>query len=237
MSSATLLAVDTAAERCTLALAHDGAITLRCGAAGQTHLEHVLPMIEGLLRDCGKQPRDCAAFAFGSGPGSFTGLRVACTLVQGLALGAGRPVIAVGHLDALPYAAYAALPPAGRRVLALLDARMHEAYWAVYEVADGAWHTLAAPVVGGRADLLRALAQWQPQACLGNADWIRGYIDAGAVALHAATVDAGTVARLALQRLARGAVLEPAQALPLYVRDRVALTVAQRRDAQAGRPA
>jgi tRNA threonylcarbamoyladenosine biosynthesis protein TsaB len=237
MDAPSLLAIDTAADRCTLALAHAGAVTLRCGAAGRTHLEHVLPMIEHLLQESGLQPRDCAAFAFGSGPGSFTGLRVACTLVQGLALGSGRPVIGVGHLDALPHAAYAGRAPAGTRVLALLDARMDEAYWACYEAAGDAWLALADPAVGGRAQLQEAIARWRPDAWVGKEAWIRGYIDAGSAEVRAAQVDAAVIAKLALRQLARGAVLAPAQALPLYVRDRVALTVAQRRAAQAGGPA
>jgi len=231
-----LLAVDTAGERCTLALAHLGRIVARSGLPGQTHLEHVLPMIETLLRDAGLQPCDCAAFAFGSGPGSFTGLRVACTLVQGLALGAGRPVVAVGHLEALPHAAYAAGAADGTRVLALLDARMDEAYWAVYESVGGAWTPLAAPVVGGRGALREAIDQWQPQSCVGNLDWIRGYIGDGAPAPRGATVDAEGIVRLAGQRLAQGGGVAAARALPLYVRDRVAQTVAQRRATRAGAP-
>ncbi len=234
--TATLLAVDTAADRCTLALVHAGRWTTRRGAVGQTHLEHVLPLIEELLRDLALRPHDCAAFAFGSGPGSFTGLRVACTIVQGLALGSARPVIAVGHLEALPHAAFPSGAPDGTRVLALLDARMDEAYWAVYEAAAGAWSALAAPVVGGRDALQEAIVRWRPDAWAGNEAWIRGYIGGGDAALRAATVEAGTIARLALDRLARGAVLQPAQALPLYVRDRVALTVAQRREARSVRP-
>lgn len=208
---------------------------MRAGPPGHTHLEHALPLIEELLRDLRRQPRDCAAFAFGSGPGSFTGLRVACTVVQGLALGAARPVIPVSHLDVLPHAAYPQPPAAGTRVLALLDARMDEAYWAVYEAAAGTWSALAPAAVGGRADLEQARARWRPDALVGNEDWIRGYIG-GEAELRPAIVDAQAIAVIALQRLAHAQVVAPEQAGPLYVRDRVALTVAQRRAARAGRP-
>lgn len=234
----TLLAVDTAGDRCALALAHQGAISASLGQPGMTHLEHVLPAIEALFSRLALRPQDCDAFAFASGPGSFTGLRVACTIVQGLALGARRPVVAIGHLECLLESA-AARPGASagnsqtrrgapRRALAVLDARLQQAFWAVFEERDARWACVAQPAVGGRDELRLALDTWQPEFCAGNAAWIRGYIGADAVPVCDAAVEAPVLARLALARLAQGDVLAPEQALPLYVRDRVAQTLAER---------
>lgn len=237
MPKPTLLAIDTAGERCSLALGHASGIELHRGDPGQTHLEHVMPMVERLFARCALRPRDCDAFAFASGPGSFTGLRVACTIVQGLALGTGRPVIGVGHFDALLRAGLPAGPElldAGRGaaapqlVLAVLDARMEQAYWAAYEARGAAWACVQPPVVGGRAELLGAIELWRPGVCIGSAAWIHRYIGDIGVPVRDAAVEAAVVLHLAGEHFDRGALLRPEQAVPMYVRDRVAQTVAQR---------
>jgi tRNA threonylcarbamoyladenosine biosynthesis protein TsaB len=232
----TLLALDCAGERCTLALRRGAHEWLAAGAPGQTHLEHVLPLVEQLFARAALRPADCDAFAFACGPGSFTGLRVACTVVQGLALGAERPVVPVGHLDVLVRAAGAPADPDGAAALALLDARMDQTYFAPYVRAAGHWRAAAPAQVGGRAELREALAQWRPAFCAGEGAWIGRYIGGGAV-VREAKVEAGLVARMAQERLALGQGQAPELALPLYVRDRVAQTVAQRRAARAEPPA
>ncbi len=245
MNAPTLLAIDAAGECCSLALLHRASMVSITGEPGQTHLEHVMPMVEALFARCALRPQDCDAFAFASGPGSFTGLRVSCTIVQGLALGTGRPVVAVGHLDALLRAALEARPGehvapspgAAPRALVVLDARMEQAYWAVHEERPGGWECVAAPSVGGRDELLRAIKIWRPGMCAGNAAWIHRYIGAMDIPVRDVAIDAAVVARLAQERFVRGAVIPPEQAFPEYVRDRVAQTVAQRREARLGRPA
>jgi tRNA threonylcarbamoyladenosine biosynthesis protein TsaB len=233
----TLLAIDTAGENCSLALDRDGDIDLVLGARGRTHLEDVMPLVEGLLARHGIAPAACDAFAFAGGPGSFTGLRVACTLVQGLALGSGRPVVRIGHLEALMEAAGRAGHNAmdGATALGIVDARMDEAYWAVYRWSAAGWVAAVAPAVGGRAELMAALDRWRPAFCAGRAAWLQRYIPEGRTELRDAAVDAGVVARLARAAFDRGEVLPAEQALPLYVRDRVAQTVAQRHAARAER--
>lgn len=231
----TLFAIDTAAERCTLALARPGSLATWAGDPGQTHLEHVMPMIEALFARQGLRPAQCDVFAFGSGPGSFTGLRVACTVVQGLAYGSGRPVVAVGNLPALAagsHAAGGAPQGGGERVLAAIDARMGQAYVAVLEGAGLQWRTLLPPsLVDGAA--LPALARtWEPDVCAGDPAWLGAHLPAGSWPLRAGAADAGVIARLGLAQFARGEMLRPEQALPEYVRDEVARTVAQRRAAQ-----
>jgi tRNA threonylcarbamoyladenosine biosynthesis protein TsaB len=240
---APLFALDTAGERCSLALAHGGGLEQVLGEPGRTHLEHVMPMIAALFGRCRVRPADCAAFAFASGPGSFTGLRVACTIVQGLALGADRPVIAVGHLEALAREAadtsdaYGTAGSPVRRILAAIDARLGQAYWAVYEVGPGGWEVLAAPAVEDAAQLAHRLAQWQPDIVATRRSWFLGHVPAAAADVRDLGVSARGIARLARIRLARGETLAPEQALPVYVRDRVAQTVAERRHSRAERPA
>jgi tRNA threonylcarbamoyladenosine biosynthesis protein TsaB len=239
MADDTLFVIDTAGERCSLALLHDGAVDLVRGAPGHTHLEHVMPMVEALFARHALAPARCASFAFGSGPGSFTGLRVACTIVQGLAFGAGRPVIAVGNLAALAARACEGEQPVARqrRVMAALDARMNQAYVAVLEGSGATWRALLEPCLIDAGQLPAVAARWQPEFCAGDAGWLERWLGPhglpGVLALRDAAVDAAVIARLARERLVRGEVLAPERALPEYVRNEVAQTVAQRRAAAA----
>lgn len=223
-----------------MALAAGDAVEQWLGDAGRTHLEHVMPMIEALFERRGLRAQDCDAFAFASGPGSFTGLRIACTIVQGLALGTARPVIAVGSLEALVQAAAEPQRPreprAARRALAALDARMGQAYWAVFEETDGRWTPAGAPALCPASELPTLAALWRPHFVAGPMPWIGLHVDALAYRLRAATVGAASVARLARERFARGELLEPREAMPTYVRDHVAQTVEERLRARAGMP-
>ena len=240
----TLFVIDTAADFCSLALVLGGDLHIARSPAGHNHIEHVMPMIEELFAGNGVTPDQCDAFAYASGPGSFTGLRVACTVVQGLALGSGRPVIAFGNLLAL--AAGAVVPDGGlanaqRRVLAAVDARMQQAYVAVHEGAGTQWRTLLPPTLVAVGDLPALAGQWQPDVCAGNAAWLNKTLAGTDAALlqrvRDAQVDPAVLARLALDRLEHGEVLAPGLAVPDYVRNDVARTVAQRSATrQAGKP-
>jgi tRNA threonylcarbamoyladenosine biosynthesis protein TsaB len=243
MAVTTLFAIDTAGEQCSLALTRAGEVDLVRGEPGQTHLEHVMPMIERLFARHGLAPARCEAFAFGSGPGSFTGLRVACTIVQGLAYGAARPVVAVGNLAALAARADEACASADpgrlRRVMAALDARMDQAYAAVFEGSGSNWRALVQPCLIDAGQLPGIAAAWQPDFCAGDMAWLQRWLGPAGLPtglpLRDAAVDAAVIARLALIRLARGEVLAPELAVPDYVRNDVARTVAQRRAALAAR--
>jgi tRNA threonylcarbamoyladenosine biosynthesis protein TsaB len=182
------------------------------------------------------------AFAFASGPGAFTGLRVACALAQGLAYGCDRPVIAVNSLRTLALTAGAA---AGTRVLAASDARMGQVYWAVFE-AGASMRTLAPAALADPEHLAAIVHQWRPGVIVGDAlqafktHWtIPGVATtataaaAGPVLRPQARADAGAVAALAACDWTEGKVLHARDAVPEYVRDRVALTVAQRLSAAA----
>ena len=134
-----ILAIETSTELCSAALWLDGKVDAREEVAGQRHSELLLPMIDALLVSHGLKAVELDCIAFGAGPGSFTGLRIACGVAQGIAFGIDVPVIAIGTLAAL-----AAASQAGR-VVCCLDARMGEVYHAAYERRSSDWHEVHAP--------------------------------------------------------------------------------------------
>lgn len=126
----TILAFDTATAACSAALSIDGEISQQFEVAPRRHGELLLPMIDHLLKEASLTLQDCDAIAFGNGPGSFVGLRIAAGLAQGLAFGAGIPVIPVSTLQALAQTAHWEMGEA--RILVGWDARMQQIYWGVY---------------------------------------------------------------------------------------------------------
>ena len=130
-----ILAIETATDACSCALEHSGAIVARHVVEPRRHTELLLPMIDAVLAEAGIGLRALDAIAFGRGPGSFTGLRIACAVAQGLGFGADRPLIPVSTLRTV--AAGLNRTRGARRVLAAFDARMGEVYWGAFEW-DGA---------------------------------------------------------------------------------------------------
>lgn len=215
------LALDTSGEHCSAALWLDGEVTWKDAPAGRRHSQLLLPMIDAMLRDAGLRPNDLEGVAFGCGPGSFTGLRIACGVAQGLAFSAGIPVLGVPTLMALAEASGAV------RALCCLDARMGEIYHAAYERRDEAWVTVCEP----------ALYRPQTVPLPDGAGWVgvgSGFAAHGDALSeryggHLDRVDATAIpharemARLAAPGFARGLGTAPDDALPLYVRNKVAL--------------
>ena len=134
-----LLAIETATERLSLAVSVAGVVHERTLDAGQRHAELVLGEIDALLAAAGLRIGDLDGIAYGAGPGSFTGLRIACGVAQGLAAARALPVVGVGTLAAIAEAA------AATRVVACLDARMGEVYHAAYEKQHGSLHEVIPP--------------------------------------------------------------------------------------------
>lgn len=228
MTPPSLLAFDTATEVCSVALLRDGALSSRSAMVGQRHSEHALPMADALLQERGLPLRELDAIAFGAGPGSFTGLRIACGLAQGLAWGAALPVIAVGNLQALA-ARFFALDAEAGSVLCAIDARMQEAYCAIYRRGQPPLEVQAPSLVARSA--LAEIATGV-EAVAGNA--LIAFADAwsGAAAGRRQpelSADATDIVRLAALPAVLAAAVPPAQAAPLYVRDHVALTTDERR--------
>jgi tRNA threonylcarbamoyladenosine biosynthesis protein TsaB len=222
-----ILAIDTSTDYCSAALLHGKALVSRSERAGQRHSELVLPMIDALLAEAGIRLGELDGVAFGAGPGSFTGLRIACGVAQGLALGADVPVVPVGTLLALAQAGTAA------RVVACLDARMGEIYHAAYERRGNGWHEAIAPTVC-RAELAPALEEgdWHGAgsgfATYGRELALR-YGGQLAAVDPEAYPHASSIAELAVPQLSAGRGLPAGQAVPFYIRDRVALKMNEQR--------
>src|SRR5258706_10466541 len=219
-SGLSLLALDTSPEYRSAALLRGEELTHREAHAVQRHSELILPMIEDLLAAAGLDLEQLDGIAFGAGPGSFTGLRIACGVAQGLAFGAGLPVVPVGTLLALAEAAGAP------RVVACLDARMGEIYHAAYQRNGAGWSETVMPNVC-KADAAPALegGDW-----VGCGSGFAVYGDALAARYHGqlarvqsqAFPHAREVAQLALRLLAAGHGVPAEQAGPVYLRDKVA---------------
>jgi tRNA threonylcarbamoyladenosine biosynthesis protein TsaB len=228
-----LLAFDTSTEQMSVAVQRgaDGQRFAHTGVGGAQSSATLIPTVQALLAQAGLGLGDLHAIVFGRGPGSFTGLRTACAVAQGLAWGAGVPVLPVDTLLAVAEAARQSQPAphAARRVLALLDARMGEVYAAEYAFSPAAgWQAL------GDAAVLPPEALAAPPAgtlLAGHAAAVYdARLPAAVRALPRADVlpTAAALLDLAPALLAAGHAVPAEQALPLYIRDKVARTTAER---------
>jgi tRNA threonylcarbamoyladenosine biosynthesis protein TsaB len=215
-------AFETSSAWCSVAVSVDGEIAAREARAGQRHTELALPMLAGLLAEAGMTCGALDAIAFGAGPGSFTGLRVACALAQGIALACDRPVIGISTLEAL------AQECGALRVVACLDARMREVYYACLEREGTAWRETIAP----RCLAPQAVPVPPGDGWTGCGSGFAAYAEAlSGVAqrvvpeVHASAL---AVAQLAAPRLARNEGVDAARAAPVYLRERVAQTLDER---------
>ena len=233
----TLLALDTASERMTIALRDGERVVGRTGPAGAQASATLIPAILALLDDAGVPLGRLDAIAFGRGPGAFTGLRTACAVAQGLALGAGKPVLAIDNL--LAVAEDARDGASSFSVWSLLDARMDQIYAADYAFADGRWTTLRAPMLTDPAALATLWHAAPPAAVAGDALAVFGAALAtgGARRYPEARLTPAALLALAERAWRDSAALDPADALPVYVRDRVALTTRERAAARAAKEA
>jgi len=221
MRRMNLLAIETSTEVGSIAVWREGHVLVRACPEQTPHSETLLPLINEALGDAGLALADLHAIAFAAGPGSFTSLRVACGIAQGLAFAHQLPLLAIGTLEAMAAAS------GGERVIVALDARMGEVYYGLYQHGRPlAPVTVCAP----SAVTIPESSGWL--AC-GNGLtayprlWDR-LASCVSTCLPELMPDAGSVARLAALRLARGETIDAAEAAPLYVRDKVALTVAER---------
>ncbi|CAN7459813.1 tRNA (adenosine(37)-N6)-threonylcarbamoyltransferase complex dimerization subunit type 1 TsaB [Massilia sp. LjRoot122] len=233
----TILAIETSSELASCALLAGDHVIARSTSGVRTHSQSILPMVQELLREAGLGLADCDAIAFGAGPGSFTGVRTACGVAQGLAFGAGLPVLPMVTLEAMAEACRARTQ--ATEVLAVLDARMGEVYWAQYrhDAARGAWIEVAAPALCAPQDLEPLPAEGL--AACGNG--FSAYPEAFAgKAFAAGALDdilphARELALLGAPALAAGLAVPAAQAQPLYLRNKVAYTSAERQAINAAK--
>jgi tRNA threonylcarbamoyladenosine biosynthesis protein TsaB len=239
-----LLAFDTSTDHLSLAVSRtvDGhtQVWMHSGPGGAMASSTLIPAVLALLAEAGLALRELDAIAFGAGPGSFTGLRTACAVAQGLGYGAGVPLLPVDTLLAVAEEARHAHAPQAPAldVVAVLDARMDEVYTARYAWQDGAWtqpggwDVCKPEALAGLAALVQGATRppdsARPVWVAGNAfaaygprllpDWPRIEVRPTAAALL----------RLAPALLAAGQAVPAAQALPRYIRDKVAQTTEER---------
>jgi len=221
-----LLAFDTSTEYLSLALMHGEKLSTFDVLAGQSHSQLILPQIQSLLSEAGLQLKDLHGLAFGAGPGSFTGVRIAAGVAQGLGLGANLPVAAICTLQALAEASGA------DKVIACLDARMGEVYHAAYVKDASEWKALSEPGLY-KPDAVPALA---------GGDWVgagSGWQTYGEQlsqiyqgqlqkVMPELLPTATAVLRLATPIFASGQARPAAEAMPIYIRNRVALKTVER---------
>ena len=240
--SATLLAFDTSTDTLSVALQWPGGRSSWDGPGGALASAALLPRVRLMMAEAGVRWADLSAVAFGRGPGAFTGLRTACAAAQGLAYGTGLPVLPIDslHIVAEDVRRQAAADRQGRLDVAVaMDARMGQVYAARYRWEGDAWQTLAEPALCDPPDVA---ALWTPAgepcalpdvlAGTGVAIAVGGDEDAAGWA-RVPTVTSWAGRAAALLSLADDAwracgAVPPAQALPLYLRDKVALTTAER---------
>jgi len=216
-----ILALDTSTEYCSVALWRDGEVDTRETHAGQRHSELLLAMVDELLARHKMQVGDLDGIAFGQGPGSFTGLRIACGVTQGLAFAAGLPVVGISTLLAMAEAAHA------ERVVCCLDARVHEIYHAAYDKSGGEWETVCEPGLWAPAESpLLPAGTWHGCGS-GFAAYREALMQRYDGCLGSVTPDlfphAQDIARLAVPLFEQGKGADAALAAPLYIRDKVAL--------------
>jgi tRNA threonylcarbamoyladenosine biosynthesis protein TsaB len=232
-----ILAVETATEACSAAVLVDGRIIERYQLAPREHNRLILPMIEAVLAEAGLAVGQLDALAFGRGPGSFTGVRIATGVIQGIAFGADLPVVPVSTLAAL---SLEALDETGaEHAYACIDARMGEVYWGVYRRAgEGAGRSLSGAEASSLVELVgeeavlpaERVAFPEDSRGVGTGS---GWATYGAVlgerlggraaaVLEGRFPRAGAIARLGAGDFKQGLAVPAERALPVYLRDKVA---------------
>jgi tRNA threonylcarbamoyladenosine biosynthesis protein TsaB len=219
-----ILALDTSSDACSVALLTRNIITENFQLIPRQHNALILPMIEQILGEAGLTLKQLDAIAFGRGPGSFTGLRIAASVVQGIAFAADLPVLPISTLQALAQAALREFSVT--QVIAAIDARINEIYWAAYQAdANGLIQAQSQEIVcapheinwtqagvwqgaGSGWDAYHAIMQSQLGPSLQS--W-----------LPKCYVKAQDIVKLAEVAYREGAAVDPAQAIPIYLRDQV----------------
>ena len=218
----TLLALDTATEACSVALLHNGQVFSRYAVIPRLHAQQILPMINDVLAEAGIAKTALDAFAFGRGPGAFTGLRIAVGVVQGLAFALDIPVLPVSNLAAIAQRAYR--EQGAQQVAVAIDARMDEVYWGCYRLVEGEMclQGIEAVLPPEQAQLPRqAEGAW----FAAGTGW-QAYAQRLVVSTHAQDPHllphAEDVLTLAQGMWQRGEAIAAQAAQPIYLRDQVA---------------
>jgi tRNA threonylcarbamoyladenosine biosynthesis protein TsaB len=224
-----VLALDTATEACSVALLTDADLVGVFREVGRGHAEQILDMVDAVLSEAGMVLGMLDGIAASVGPGAFTGVRIGVSVAQGLAFGASLPVVAVTTLEAL---GLQAMRGGAEQVMACIDARMGEVYWGCYATdpergltargaaAVGVADSVNVPLVGPFQGIGRGFAAYPVLQALTGLTLPAGACDA--------LPDAKDMARLGAIRFAAGEGRDPADLIPVYLRDKVALTEIER---------
>lgn len=221
-----ILAIDTATEACSAALYNAGEITRQYRVAPREHSHIILPMIEQLLAESGTAVADLDALAFGRGPGSFMGVRIAAGVTQGIAFARDLPVVPVSTLAAIAQVAYT--ETGATKILSAIDARMNEVYWGACRLSDDGCMKLAGEEIvvppgqvpgPGDDGWTGAGSGWS-----GYGELLMAALAPGSVAaqLPDCFPSAAAVVRLAVPEFEAGRHVSAAEAVPVYLRDNVA---------------
>ncbi len=221
-----ILALDTSTDACSAALLLDGQMLKRFTIEPRRHTHLLLPMVDELLKESGVALATLDAIAFGRGPGSFAGIRIATGAAQGLALAAELPVVPVSTLECMAYEYVLEHNLKQGQLLTALDARMDEVYWCAWEVKEGVLVRITPERVAAPADVQVDELE-SGFVALGSGWCYAEQMPSGLVALAQAPVldrypNAATMALLAEQALARGESMAPDDVQPVYLRDQVA---------------
>lgn len=224
----TIIAIETSTELASAALLVGDRMLSREVSGVQTHSQTILPMVQSLLAQAGVALSQCDAIAFGAGPGSFTGVRTACGIAQGLAFGLDLPALPIVTLLAMAQACRdSAVGNDCADVLCVLDARMGEVYWAQYRYSGG-WQTIIEPVLSAPYEVVPI---GRVVACGNGLREYSSWFDTQPFAFDArpdCMPHAVQIAQLARIGLALGLAPAARDAQPLYLRNKVALTSSER---------
>jgi tRNA threonylcarbamoyladenosine biosynthesis protein TsaB len=227
-----ILAIDSSTELASVCFTDGDRWIERTEHAGQRHSAVIMDHVQAVLAEAGAGPAALDEVAFGAGPGSFTGLRIACGIAQGIGYGARVPVRAVSSLLAVAQASR--LSP----VIAAIDARMNEIYWAAYRRDGDRWTEIVGPTASSAAALVLPALPAHEGHWNGAGNAFSRFVTLAAAMPATATIDASVeVTARAIAELALGGhgdCDEAQHAMPVYIRDKVAYTAAERQ-AMAGR--
>lgn len=225
-----LLAIDTATEACSAALAINGKIHELYEVIANQHSKLILPMVDKLMAEAGLQPQDLDALAFGRGPGSFTGIRIATGVIQGIAFALDLPVVPVSNLAALAQAFFDANPEDTAYVAA--DARMAEIYWGVYQRNSAGF----AELLDDEAVIPAEKIEFPELVGVGIGTGWKAYSEMllSRLAHRVSRFEddnlprASAIAKLGLEGYKQGLAVSAEFALPVYLRDKVAKKESER---------
>lgn len=217
-----ILAIDTATEACSVALLNEGESFSLFEVCPQQQSQQILPMVDKLLSEHGLKVGDLDAIAYGRGPGSFTGVRIATSTIQGLALGANLPVIEVSTLAAMAQQNFAQY--GNTTTVVLIDARMQEVYFGLYSVTNGVVEPRMAEAVMPPDKVFETLSTLEPFAIAGTGFEAYGsvfeqYMHEKSVKVH--YPNAHYMLELALKAYNNGESVQVENIKPVYLRDTV----------------